>query len=107
MDAHKDFPEHDRAVRNWFTIRLWPVTETFGYLDAAIYAWRYHGLHGTFTLYITKEVLERNNGHLLPELLEERNAESELRTLPGGDVVLRYVNGGLIVRHFSPPADRD
>jgi hypothetical protein len=103
VDVQKEFPEHDRAVRNWFTVRIAPVTETLGNAEAAIYAWRYDGLHGKFSLYITKEVLERNAGWAMPDLLEQRNAESALRTFPDGDVALRYVNGDLVLRHFSLP----
>jgi len=102
MHPEDAYPEHDRAVREWFAARNWPVIETFSSFDAEVYAWRHRGRYGEFTLYVTREVLDRNEATSLPELLDERDAEGALRDLlPEGRAVLRYDLDRLVVRYFE------
>src|SRR3712207_2285754 len=65
MHPEDAYPEHDRAVREWFAARDWPVIETFSTFDAEVYAWRHRGRYGEFTLYVTREVLDRNEATAL------------------------------------------
>ncbi|MFN2566463.1 MAG: hypothetical protein ABR499_15815 [Gemmatimonadaceae bacterium] len=101
MDPRDEFPEHDRAVRDWFAARGWPVTEAFAYFDPAIYAWRHRGSQDRHTLYVSKEVLDRNEARDLPGLLDQRSAEAALRELPDGEAILCYAHRLLVLRYFE------
>lgn len=100
MGAGDEFPGHDRVLRDWFAARGWPVTETFDF-DARIRAWRHRRTHERYTLYVDKEVLERNEPHALPQLLDQRFAEDVLRELPGSEAILRYGDRLLVLRYFE------
>lgn len=107
MDARDEFPEHDRALRDWFAARGWPVTETFDDLEADVRAWRHCGADGTHTLYVSKEVLDRNDACTLPTLLDQRFAEDALRELPNGEAILRYGNRLLTLHYFERDDDQE
>jgi hypothetical protein len=102
MDVREEFPEHDRAVRDWFAARGWPISETFACFQPHIYAWRHSGSPDRHTLYVTREVLRRNDARTLPNLLDERAAETALRELPDGEAILCYNHRLLVVRYFEP-----
>jgi hypothetical protein len=83
VDPKDQFPEHDRVMRDWFPARGWPVTESFADLDFAIYAWRHRGSQGCYTLYVSKEALDRNDARVLPSLLDQRTARPYYFVGPG------------------------
>jgi len=101
MDTGHDFPEHDQAVRDWFAARGWPVTETLVEFDAEVYGWRHDGRDGLYTLYISREVLDRSDADALPAFLDTRQTEDALRELPEGRAILRYDGPRLVLRYFE------
>jgi hypothetical protein len=99
-----DYPEHDRAICDWFAARNWPVHQVVYDFSGETYAWRHRGRHGTtYTLHITREVLERHRASELPQLLDERDAEGALKDLaPEGRAILRYDGELLVIRYHDP-----
>jgi hypothetical protein len=100
MDSSDEVLEHDRALRDWFAARGWPVAETFD-VDEDMRAWSHRGARAQYTLYVTKEVLDRHGAQTLPTLLDQRFADQALREMPDGEAVLCYRRALLVISYYE------
>ncbi len=105
------FAECDSAVREWMETQGWPVTEeTHHEFRDVTYAWRHEGADQSYTLWITKIVIEDTEPLVLVELLNSwkvaEDVAEKLREQPDAHTwVRRGRYGGVVVEQLPGPPE--
>ena len=94
---HERFPSHDDAVRYWFSMQGWPVTRVHYLFDYDILAWRHGARSQSFTLYITRAVLEDTPPPTLSAALDSLGVAELIRRRPHAYTVLVSTPTGVSV----------
>ena len=95
--------DKDDAVHGWMEKHGWRVTDTHDDFDREVYAWRHYASGGSYTLRMSRAVIEDTDAQALVEALDFWKAAELMRESPKAYTWLKRSPTGVVLEQLPTP----